>query len=300
MQKNTTAGHLAAIGSVITWGMTFISTKVLLIDFTPIEILFARFSIGFLALWIIHPKRVKTKNFKTELLFMAAGLCGVSLYFLFENVALTYTLASNAGVIVSIAPMITAIIAHFFLKEEKLRAQFFIGFLIAISGIFLIMFNGSYILELNPIGDILAASAAVVWAIFSVLLRKISAHGFNIIATMRRIFLYGLIFIVPMLFIMDFNPSISSLIETRNLLNILFLGLGASALCFVSWNWSVSLLGAVKTSVYIYIVPVVTVIASALILHETITPIAMCGVALTLLGLYLSERKKKVKAEKTP
>lgn len=222
---------------------------------------------------------------------MSAGLCGVSLYFLLENIALTFTMASNVGVIVSIAPMITAIFAHWFLKGEKLRLQFFAGFLLAISGIFIIGFNGKFNFHLNPLGDILAALAAAVWAAYSVLMKKISAFEYNHIAVTRRVFFYGLVFIIPALFFMDFHPLIAQFLVPVNLGNILFLGFGASALCFVSWTWVVSILGAVKASVYIYIVPIATVIASVLILHETITLASCLGVALTLAGLYISEKK---------
>ena len=79
--------------------------------------------------------------------------------------------------------------------------------------------------------------------------------------------------------------------DPSNVLNLLFLGLGASALCFVTWNYAVGVLGAVKTSVYIYINPIVTIVTSAIILHERITAVAMAGAALILAGLYLSERK---------
>ena len=72
--------------------------------------------------------------------------------------------------------------------------------------------------------------------------------------------------------------------------NLLYLGFGASALCFVTWNWAVRILGAVKTTVYIYLVPVVTVVSSVIILHETITPLAIVGTALTLTGLIVSQR----------
>lgn len=291
MKNQQTAGHLAAIGTVMVWGLTFISTKILLTDFTPIEILFTRFLLGYAALFIIHPQKIQTKDIKKELLFMGAGLCGVTLYFLLENIALTYTMASNVGVIVSIAPMITAIFAHWFLRGEKLRFQFFAGFLLAIGGIFIIGFNGKFNFHLNPIGDILAALAAAVWAAYSVLMKKISAFEYNNIAVTRRVFLYGLIFIIPALFLTDFHPQISQLLQWTNLINILFLGFGASALCFVSWTWVVGVLGAVKASVYIYIVPITTVIASVLILHEPVTPAAIFGVALTLAGLTLSEKK---------
>ena len=78
-----------------------------------------------------------------------------------------------------------------------------------------------------------------------------------------------------------------------NLLNILFLGAGASALCFVTWNVSVKILGALKTSVYIYMVPVVTVIASAIILGGRMTPASVLGTALTLSGLILSQKRAR-------
>ena len=289
--KKSTAGHLAAFGTILLWGTTYVSTKILLKSFSPIEILLSRFIIGYIALMIIYPHKIKTKNCKEELLLMAAGLCGVTLYFLLENIALTYTLASNVGIIISIAPLLTAVLAHYLLHGEKLRPQFFAGFIIAIIGIILIGFNGSFILKLNPLGDFLAALAALVWAIYSVIMRRISRLGYNTIGCTRRTFLYGLVFMIPALFFLQFKLDFYRFTDINNLMNILFLGLGASALCFVSWNWAVGILGAVKTSFYIYIVPVITIISATLILHEEITPAAYGGAILTLTGLFISERK---------
>jgi drug/metabolite transporter (DMT)-like permease len=73
--------------------------------------------------------------------------------------------------------------------------------------------------------------------------------------------------------------------------NIIYLGSGASALCFVTWNFAVKVLGAVKTSIYIYMIPIITVITSVLILHERITALSVVGTLLTLAGLFLSESK---------
>lgn len=144
MESKKTIGHLSALLTVLIWGTTFISTKILLVDFHPVEILFYRFIIGFLALIAACPKRSKRGSLKQELTFAAAGLCGISLYYLLENIALTFTLASNVGVIVSAAPLFTAILSCLFMKsEEKLHANFFIGFAAAMAGIVLISFNGS-------------------------------------------------------------------------------------------------------------------------------------------------------------
>lgn len=191
MENKKIIGHFAALLTILIWGTTFISTKILLADFKPVEILFFRFVMGFLILLIIAPKQLKTKSHKEELTFILAGLCGICLYYLLENMALAYTLASNVGVIISVAPFFTAILAHLFTKsEEKLSVQFFAGFVVAMIGIVLISF-----------------------------------------------------------------------------------------------------MGAVKTSVYIYIVPVITVITSMLILHENLTLFAGIGTMLTLIGLFLSEYK---------
>lgn len=288
-KQTQTVGHLAALLTIMIWGTTFISTKILLVDFKPVEILFFRFVMGFLVLFVIYPKPLKTADYKQELTFMAAGLCGICLYYLLENIALTFTLASNVGVIISVAPFFTAILTHLFTKsEEKLRVGFFVGFVVAMAGIILISFNGRE-LELNPMGDLLAVIAALIWACYSILTRKISSFGYSVILSTRRTFFYGILFMIPTLFFFDFQLDLSRFANMTYLFNILYLGLGASALCFITWNFAVKELGAVKTSVYIYMVPVITIITSVLILHEQLTLLAGIGTVMTLIGLFLSE-----------
>ena len=297
MKNKNTIGHCAALFTILVWGTTFISTKILLTAFQPVEILIFRFIMGFCALWIAAPKRLRTANAKQELTFAAAGLCGICLYYLLENIALTYTLASNVGVIVSVTPFLTAILAHLFIQsEERLKGQFFLGFLVAMAGIILISFNGAK-LKLNPMGDLLAILAALVWAFYSILTRKITSFGYPVISATRRTFFYGILFMLPTLFFFDFHADFSRFASMKYLFNILYLGLGASALCFVTWNFAVKELGAVKTSVYIYMVPVITVVTSVLILHEKLTRLAGIGTILTIVGLFLSEYKPKRKGE---
>ena len=289
MATEKRTGHLAALLTILVWGTTFISTKILLADFQPVEILFFRFIMGYLILLIAYPHHIKRLNLKQETTFAAAGFCGICLYYLLENVALTYTMASNVGVIISVAPFITAILAYLFMKsEERLRINFFVGFIVAMAGIISISFNGSQ-LKLTPVGDILAFAAAFVWACYSILTKRVGSFELPVILTTRRTFFYGILFMIPTLFLFDFQLDLPRFTDMKNLLNILYLGIGASALCFVTWNYAVKVLGAVKTSIYIYMVPVITVITSMLVLKETVTFLSIIGTILAVVGLFLSE-----------
>ncbi|MCL2194693.1 MAG: DMT family transporter [Oscillospiraceae bacterium] len=285
-------GHISAFVTVLIWGTAFISTRVLLTDFIAVEILFYRFSIALLVLLLAYPRRLKGTDKKQELVFAAAGLC-FTLYFLLENLALTHTAASNVGVIISTSPFFTALIAGWLLEGEKPKANFFVGFLAAIVGILLISFSRSGAMVFNPVGDLLALAAAFTWSVYSIVLRKVGQFGHHTIQTTRRIFGYGLVILLPVLFLFLFEWGIARFAQPVNLLNILFLGLGASAICFATWNVAVRKLGAVKTSVYLYLVPVITVVASVLVLEESVTWLSAIGTILTLVGLFVSGMKFK-------
>ncbi len=293
-------GHLVALGTVSVWGLTFVSTKILLGDFTPLEVLFTRFVLGYVTLLVFYPQTLPFRCFKEEKLFMCAGLSGVTLYFLLENIALDYTLTSNVGIIVAIAPFCTALLAQVLLRnyaKERLTWTFFLGFVVAMSGIGLIVFNGTVHLQLNPLGDILAAGAALTWAFYSITMRMIGELRLNMAVCTRRVFFYGVLFMLPVVAWQGVDVSLDTLLKPVNAGNFLFLAVLASAVCFATWSWSVKVLGAVKASAYIYLVPVVTVFSAALILDETITSLAMVGTALVLTGLVISEIKVKGKTE---
>ena len=287
--KKEISGHYTALLTELIWGTTFISTKVLLSDFLPIEILFFRFLLGYFALWVICPHILRVKEKREEISFALAGLTGACLYYLLENIALTYTLATNVAIIVSVAPFFTAVLSRVLSKErERISPFFFIGFLIAFLGILLINLNGSR-MNLNPKGDILALVAAFIWALYSILCRKINSYGYNVVQSTRRTFFYGLLFMIPIFIASGASFNLTGFKDFKNLFNLVFLGLGASAISFVIWNYSVKRLGAIKTSVYIYLIPVVTIVFSAIFLSEPITPMIGAGTVMTLSGLIVSE-----------
>lgn len=284
--NNHFLGHLLIILTVLVWGITFISTKVLIFsNMGPMEIALYRFAIAYVILWVIHPHLPKT-SLKQELYFFMSGFAGVTLYFLFENNALKYTTASNASFIVSTAPLLTAILAHH-TTNEKIRKNFILGFIISAAGIFFIVFNGKFVLNLNPIGDLLAFLSAASWACYSILIKKLG-NKYNIVYLNRKIFFYGLITILPFILFSKDKMDLSLLSKPVIAGNILFLGIIASALCYILWQKAVFIIGVVKTNNYIYLIPVVTAMFSVIILHEKITGLMLLGSSLIIIGLIIS------------
>ena len=102
---------------------------------------------------------------------------------------------------------------------------------------------------------------------------------------------------LPSFAFFDFQVNFQAFTEPKYLFNILYLGLCASALCFATWNYATKILGAVKTSIYIYLIPVVTIITSILILKEPITWMSLAGTVFAIVGLVLSEYRGKTKDE---
>lgn len=289
-------GHSLALLTIFLWGLTFVSTKILLQHhLSPLEILLTRFLMGACFLILLFPKRLKGTTIKQESYFATAGLCGITLYYLLENNALLYTFASNAALIASTAPFFTVLLAKVFLKEETIQSQFYLGMVLSFIGVGLMSFSHSDELQLNLKGDFLALLAAIIWSFYSIFSKKISSFGYNTIQTTRRTFFYGILFMLPMLAFEDTSLSIQKYLDLTVILNLIFLGLGASAICFVTWNLAVKTLGAVKASLYINAVPMVTVILSMIVLHEKLNWMSSLGITLVLCGLLISQLKKRHK-----
>ena len=295
MERKRLLGHMAAVLCVSMWGFAYVPIVVLLRSFAPFEILFFRIGLATVILYLIYPKRMGKMTVRQELLLAGAGLSGVTFFFLLQDFALLATAASNVSVISAISPMFTALLTWWILAGDRPTTSFYLGALLALTGIGLISFAGSR-LELGPMGDLLALLKAFSWAIYSIFTKKIAAFGYHTIQTTRRVFLYGLLFLVPVLIFSDFRLGLARFAETENLVSMLFLGMVPSALCFALWGFSIKQLGPVRTSVYVYLAPLVAVLASVLILGEIITWVSGLGIVFTLGGLVISNWRSQRQA----
>lgn len=285
---STAVAMFVAVAVVLIWGETFISTKILISNgLMPADIFVFRFTLAYALIWIISPKRLWCDSLKDELVMVLLGISGGSLYFLSENTALKYSAASNVGILVCSAPMLTALILSLFYKEERMNLRQLGGSLAAFLGVALVVLNGELVLHLNPLGDALAVGAALTWAFYSLFMKSVSGK-YSMRFITRKVFAYGLMTIVPYFFLVHpLNIDREILGRPAVWGNLVYLGVVASLACFVLWNWCLRRLGTVKTTNLIYCQPFFTMLIAAVVLGERITWMAVLGTAVLIVGMML-------------
>jgi drug/metabolite transporter (DMT)-like permease len=284
-------GHLFALFTTLVWGSCFVLTKVMLNAFTPIQIIPLRMGLAYLALWALRPKTLKLP-WKDELMFILIGITGGSVYFFLQNTAAAHTSAANVSILVSMSPIITVILAQFFSRRgEKLGKWVYMGAVVAIAGVIMVVLNGTLTFHLSPLGDLLALAAALMWAIYSILIKKYTERYDNFLVT-RRVFLWAFLTAVPLMLITDDMPSLTPLFTQPSiLLSWLFLGVFGNAVCFALWNIAFKNLGVVITNNYLYATPFVTVVVGWLLLGEKISLMSILGAVLITLGVIFANKR---------
>lgn len=286
------SGHLIALATICIWGSTFIFSKTLLDVFTPVQIMLLRFFVAYAVLWCMYPKTEKTTA-RDNLGIFFMSLFADTVYFLCENNALRYTLASNVSILVASAPIWTAVLAHFFIKGNKLRKNTVYGSLIALVGVALVVFNGTVVLKFNPFGDMLSMAAAICWALYSVMITRY-IHRFSSFFLMRRMTFFAILTTLPLAFFMgELNIPLYEFADPHKLFCIVFLGILGSGISYVTWNIATRRLGIVKVNTYIYVNPFVTLVTGALFLHEPITLMSVIGALLIICGVIIGVRERK-------
>lgn len=285
------AGYALALTTVFIWSVTFVATKHLLGFLMPAEILFYRVLLAYAVYFIADPRPLPTQGRREEATLAAASACGVTLYFLLENTALSYSTPANVSLLCATSPLLTGLAAHFFAPDEKLSKRFAAGSVFCLTGISFVILNGRFILRLNPLGDIMALGAALSFAVFSVLVKGVKLTC-TPVQTARKMLFYALVSFIPLFL----TPIIS--LHPKELLNpsvsgsLLFLAICASAFCTWSWNMVIWTLGPVKANNLIYLIPPVTSLFSYIALGDKPTVFAITGGVLIMAGVYVSQKIK--------
>ena len=284
--------HILAILTSAIWGTTFISSKLLLDEgLSPAAIMMLRFILAYLLMLPFVGKEWFCRSVKDELLMVLLGITGGSLYFLLENTALVYTQASNVAIIIAATPLLTMLAVNLLNRGKDANRRLYLYSMLSLFGVALVVFNGNFILKLNPIGDILTFGAVITWVIYSIVITKLQDRYSSAMIT-RKVFFYGMLTLLPYFLIEPWGVSWEMLARPMVWGNIIYLGVLASLGCYLAWNVVIKRLGAVDATNYLYINPIVAMLTAWAVLNERITPLAMVGTVLILMGVYLAERKK--------
>ena len=305
------SGWLSAAVAIVVWGVTFASTRMLLADFSALEILVLRFSLAWAALRGIERFMGVAKGVccRDDWIFAAMGLTGIVAYQFLENCAIYYTSASTVAILVSFGPIVTALMARAFARGGRFSVRIVAGSLVAVCGVALISFNGLVEFELRPIGDAMALCAMACWGFYSILLDGANARGVPPLVAIRKAFGWSLAMMTPFAawgmtesgicvldgscaVILDPVANAQRFTSLVNWMNIAFLGFFASAASFVLWSAACRTLGVVRLTVSLYFTPIVGVVFAAVFLGERVTQLEIVGGIVILVGIGLATKVK--------
>ena len=283
--------HLVAFLTVAIWGTTFVSTKVLMINgLSPAQIFTLRFTMAYVLMFCFNHRRLFADSWRDEGLMVLLGITGGSLYFLSENEAMNYTTATNTSLIVCSCPLFATLLVLLVYRSSRIHIMQLTGSLLAFMGMIIVVLNGRFVLHLSPVGDALAFTACICWAFYS-LLMKTMTDKYSAAFITRKVFFYGVLTIIPYYILVPGVPSMAVLTQPVVVGNLLFLGCLASMICFLTWNWCISKLGAVKATNWVYFNPITTMIFASWVLGEKITIYFLIGAVCILTGMYMADRK---------
>lgn len=279
-----------ALICVSVWGSTVVVSKGLLLSLSPVQLMFLRFVFAYGAMWFICPKWFF--RWREEWRFLVLALFSNTLYYLAENTALTLTQTTNVSILVSTAPIFTAVILACLHKEERLTRRQILGFGVAFSGVILVVFDGDGALKLNFLGDLLALGAAVSWAVYGIFLRRWSDQYDTALIT-RKLMFYGTLTTLPLVMAEVAPVDLAAVFTLKNVAKLLYLSLIGNAACYLLWGNAVKTIGVLSANLYIYMVPIVTLLVSAVALGESVSLSGLVGIALVILGMILGTLSEK-------
>ena len=290
----TKKGILCAIVTVAFWSFTMIWSKILLDEcFEPFTLLIVRFGLAYLALWALCPRMMKFSGWRNEAPYILCGLFGVTLCFLAEYQALTYTFTSVVSTLVATNPFMTALLM-WVIYREKPRNLFFAGLLLSFAGAVLVNMSSTTAAPISIPGIALSLLDALLWGAYNVAMRKTGAsvdgEKPNMIQVTRRVFFWGLVTMLPLLPVFGFHLDASALATPTVLASLACSAFLASALGYVTWNIAIENIGPLKTSAFALCRAALTLILAAIILGDPISPTAVIGVALVIGGLAVAQR----------
>jgi drug/metabolite transporter (DMT)-like permease len=293
MSNSKVIPYLEAVFAVVIWGASFIATKIVLRDLSPITIVWIRFAMGvvILGIAVVVRNQFSLLNRNEWMYFALLGFLGITFHQWLQSNALQTSEASTTAWIVSTTPVFMALLGWIVLKE-KLGWIKIAGILLAFVGVLLVVYDGDLsaisLRSFGKPGDILVLISAINWTVFSVLSRR-GLKRYPATLMMFYVMFIGWLF-TSILFFATQNIAEIANLTTNGWLGITFLGVFCSGLAYIAWYDALQALTTAQTGVFLYIEPLVAVAVAFLVLGEAITAASLLGGAIIILGVWLVNR----------
>jgi drug/metabolite transporter (DMT)-like permease len=291
-QKNIYTGIGLAILAAFIWSGNFIIARKVYQQIPPISLAFYRWLSASI---IIIP--FAFKQFRKEwpiakrswhYLFWAS-LTGVTLFNTLVYVGAHYTSAINLALIgTTSSPIMATIMARIFLKEQ-IGWMKLVGLIVCITGVLFLLCRGNFQHLLTfkfSTGDLWVLSAAFCFAVYNTLVKK-KPVTISPINFLFAIFSFGTMMLIPF-YLWEINRTTAVVWNKEILLSILYLGLGASVICFWIWNIAISKLGAARTILFGNLIPIFSSLGAVIFLHEQFTWIHIVSMIIVFTGIVLA------------
>lgn len=279
--------------TVCIWGWSFVATKVCLEHLTPIELIGWRYIIGLPIMGaVILVKRRPIRIPRGDYPWFLAAAAAITVHFLIQIIGMKYTTATNTGWLISVSPLVLAVLSYFVLKERITR-KVVLGIVVATSGVLLLVSNGR-IFELRwlqSVGDWLVFASAHTWAVFTILTRDISRRSGPLVTPFVILLISAVVMITLMVISSDL--SVVFRLPGRTLAALLFLGIAVQGLAFWFWQEGVARYGAARSGIFLYIEPLATTVLAVPYLGEKFGLFTGIGGAMVLAGVFIAERRSR-------
>jgi len=297
MNTDKALPYVLLIIATMIWGGNFVIGRAISDQVPPLTLAFLRWVVAvaiFLPLaWKeISANKQKIKEHWKALFLMS--ITGIAAFNTLVYIGLHHTTSINASLVNTVTPLIIIVLSYFFLKESLVYNQL-IGLILSISGVFLILSQGSLNILLTlsfNIGDLIVFVAVILWGVYSIVV-KYNSGQIPLYTSLAIPMVIGMFILLPFslweLFIADQKLvwSVSSVAA------IIYVGVFASIVAFLSWNKAVSLIGPGKAGIFLSLIPVFTTIFAIAFIGETLTWYQILGGILAVTGIYLSTLKKQ-------
>ncbi|MEN6635584.1 MAG: EamA family transporter [Clostridiaceae bacterium] len=296
-QKQSNAvSILSVLGALILWGSSFVAIKFAYTTYPPLTLAVARFVVASLilgALTLLPQNRVRLQ--KKDIFTVAiCGLTGIMLYAVLQNIAMQWTSASSATLIIASYPIITLLMESVIYKK-KLSAIKIVAILIAIVGVVILSYVKSESrVEGELLGIILLIIAGVAWAVYNFMMKRVVNH-YPPITLLFYTTLIGTIFLLPLALLERAQWQQPTLLSFSMMM---FLGVFCSVIAYLLYNRGLKTMAPSTITSMLNLMPIIGVFFSWVLLGEQVTLRKIIGGAIVIFGVMLSVRKTKSDAIK--